>query len=245
MARTIKAITHIHTRRSWDGVIDADSLVERLHSDGIDLALVTDHDSFDGAREVAAAVISKGYDIEVPVAAEIRTDMGDVVMVLDGAEPPPVDEMKSWRNLVAATRDLGGLVWLPHPFRSHPQPEAIAEHADVIEVFNSRCTDRQNDSARRLCDEVDAVPAFGSDAHLLREVPHVVVEYPDHGSPMVTLKTEPTPLSKEKAKRTDKDLAEIVNGFNRKRPTLIGYFALRYVGHMIQEQFGGTADRTG
>jgi predicted metal-dependent phosphoesterase TrpH len=245
MARTIKAITHIHTRRSWDGVMRPATLAERLHSEGIDMALVTDHDSFEGAREVAAAIADSDYDIRVPMAAEIRTDMGDLVVVLQDVEPPPVDAIKSWRNLVAATRDLGGIVWLPHPFRSHPEPRRLAEHADVIEVFNSRCSNQQNELARRLCAEVGAVPAFGSDAHLLREVPHVVVEYGDHASPIETLRTEPIPLRKKRAERTDKDLAEIVNGFKRKRPTLVGYFSLRYVGHMIQKQFGGTADRTG
>lgn len=245
MADTIKAITHIHTRRSWDGVIRPGALADRFHSDGIDMALVTDHDSFEGAREVAAAIASRGYEIEVPVAAEIRTDMGDLVVVLDDVEPPPVDMIKSWTNLVAATRDLGGIIWLPHPFRSHPEPRALAEHADVIEVFNSRCSNQQNESARRLCEEVGAVPAFGSDAHLLREISHVVVEYVEHGSPIETLKTEPTPLTKKRAERTDRDLAEIVNGFKRKRPTLVGYFSLRYVGHLIQKQVGRTADRTG
>lgn len=234
MTGTIKAITHIHTRASWDGIIRPDKLADRLHAEGIDLALVTDHDSFDGARAVAAIVADKGYDTRIPVAAEIRTDLGDVVVVLDGVDPPPIDKIKMWRNLVAATRELGGIIWLPHPFRSHPEPRVLAEHCDVIEVFNSRCSDEENQMALRLCEEMGAVPAFGSDAHLLREISNVVVEYVDHGSPIDTLGTGPTPLQQRNAEPADQDLAEIVNGWRRRRPTLVGYFSLRYVGHMTQ-----------
>jgi predicted metal-dependent phosphoesterase TrpH len=239
---TIRAVTHIHTKRSWDGVIKPDSLAALLHDDNIDLALVTDHDSFEGAREVTRAVEDRGFNIRVPVAAEIRTDLGDLIIVFDEVEPPPVAQIKVWRNLVAAARDLGGLVWYPHPFRSHPDPYALAEHVDVIEVFNSRCSEKENELAARMCAEVGAVPAYGSDAHLRREVPGVVVEYEVGSSVIETLQTEPGPLRTRRAKKSDKDLAEIVNGFKRRRPTLVGYFSARYVAHMTQERLGNTSD---
>lgn len=140
MSETVRAVTHIHTRKSWDGIIRPDALVDHLEDAGIGLALVTDHDSFDGARAVAEVAADRNLEIQIPVAAEIRTDLGDLVVVLDEAEPPRIEDLKHWRDLISTVRDLGGIVWFPHPFRGHDNPQALAEHSDVIEMFNSRCS---------------------------------------------------------------------------------------------------------
>ena len=49
----------------------APALVEHLEDAGIGLALVTDHDSFDGARAVAEVAATRDLEIQIPVAAEI------------------------------------------------------------------------------------------------------------------------------------------------------------------------------
>lgn len=234
----ITAVTHIHTRHSWDSLIKPRDLVHRLKDAGVELALVTDHDSFEGSREVAVIAAREAPNLSVPLAAEIRTDLGDVVVVLKGSRIPQGDELKTWENLVARVRDLGGLIWLPHPFRGHRDPEELAGQADIIEVFNSRCSDSENDRAQQLCEQFSAIPAYGCDAHLLRESTNAVVEYEPASSAVETFLSPPHPVRLGRTKRTDKDLAEIVNGFKRRRVDLVGYFSVRFMRDKLTEWSG-------
>ena len=234
----VRAVTHIHTRHSWDGIIKPRELVAKLKQREVRLALVTDHDTFAGSQEVAAIARREYKNLMVPLAAEVRTDFGDVIVVLDGPSTPPIHALKKWNTLVEVVRELRGLIWLPHPFRGHSDVRQIAPEADVIEVFNARCSNEENDKAQILCEEVSAAAAYGSDAHLLREVDRVLVEYEPRPSPQETLKGSPEPILLEQAKRSDRDRAEIVNGFKRRRIDLIGYFTARLMRDQVREWVG-------
>ena len=227
----MRGLTHIHTRHSWDSRMPPDRLVERLHGAGIELAMVTDHDSFAGAVEVRSLVAGLDPPLRVPLAAEIRTDLGDVIVVFEDGDVPPVEELKIWTQLRETVSDLGGLIWLPHPFRAHRDIDDLVAGSDVVEVFNSRCTAAENQLAADVCLRHDKVPAFGSDAHLLNEAATWWVEYEDGGTVLDTLRSPPECTDARVARRSDIDIAEIINGFKRRRPTLIGYFTLRYIQH--------------
>ena len=47
----MRAATHIHTRHSWDGSIRPNKLVDWLVEAEIELAVVSDHDTFAGSIE--------------------------------------------------------------------------------------------------------------------------------------------------------------------------------------------------
>ncbi len=232
----VTAVTHIHTHRSWDSRIRPAALAATLASLGIDLALVTDHDTFDGAREFAAHCRTAAPGITVPVAAELRTDRGDVIVVFEpGADPPPVERLLRWADLVEIVPEMGGLVWLPHPFRGHSDPAELAARADVVEVFNARCTPRQNSRAADLRRAAGAASAYSVDAHRLRELPRAVVRYPESGSVCEMLRQDAVCDEPILSPKSDRMAAEITNGIKRRRPALAAYFALRYLRHRARE----------
>src|SRR6188474_3352995 len=81
----------------------------------------------------------------------------------------------SFADTVAAIRDQGGLVYLPHPFdRLHAIPDPSTLHLgeiDVFEVFNARLLrDSFNDEALRFARKYRLLQGAGSDAHVLQGV---------------------------------------------------------------------------
>lgn len=237
----ITAVTHIHTHRSWDSRIRPDALASVLNELGIGLALVTDHDTFEGSIEFAEHCRIAAPGIVVPVAAELRTDRGDVIVVFEpGTDPPPVERLLRWVDLIRIVPESGGLVWLPHPFRGHSEPAELAERADVAEVFNARCTPRQNERAADLGKAVGTAAAYSVDAHRIREIPRAVVRYEDRGTVCDTLRQDAVCEYPVHSPKSDRLAAEITNGIKRGRPVLAAYFALRYIRHRVREAVGRT-----
>lgn len=237
----MRAITHIHTERSWDSRVQAGRLADVLTRHHIELALVCDHNDFGGSLALRSLAAARGLDLLVPVAAEIRTDRGDVIVVFDHGEPPPVDALLAWPRLRDEVRRRGGLIWLPHPYQSHTGVEELASDADVIEVFNARCSRRQNEQAVDLCERHGAVPAYGADAHRLTEVGRFVVDYEPASSVVGALRTAPTCQQPVPARRSDVMAAEVINGVTRRRPALVGYNLLRWAVHRARERSGPVA----
>src|SRR3989449_5372173 len=80
-------------------------------------------------------------------------------------------------DTVAAIRDQGGLVYLPHPFdRMHAiaDPATLHRHVadiDVLEVYNARLLfEAYNDEALRFARKYNLTMGAGSDAHVLQGV---------------------------------------------------------------------------
>jgi predicted metal-dependent phosphoesterase TrpH len=174
----MKAICHIHTKYSFDGVLSPSKVVDYAKSERIDILLICDHDSFEGAKQARDYVSNKGIEIYIPFAAEIKTEYGDIIIVLnDFDEQLDVLELKEFHNLIRVIKNKGGTLILPHPYYQHEDVERIAMEVDCIEVFNSRCTDEQNQKALNLCMQLDKVPAYGADAHLYSELSNAIVSY--------------------------------------------------------------------
>ena len=83
----------------------------------------------------------------------------------------------SFADTVAAIREQGGLVYLPHPFdRLHaiPDPATLHRHLaeiDIFEVYNARLLrDSFNDEALRFARKYRLLQGAGSDAHVLQGV---------------------------------------------------------------------------
>ena len=83
----------------------------------------------------------------------------------------------SFADTIAAIREQGGLVYLPHPFdRMHaiPDPATLHRHLaeiDVFEVYNARLLfETYNDEALRFARKYSLVAGAGSDAHVLQGV---------------------------------------------------------------------------
>jgi predicted metal-dependent phosphoesterase TrpH len=238
----MRSVTHVHTRHSWDGSIQPSALVDWLDVANIKFAVVSDHDTFAGSVDCRRLVRDRALDIRIPLAAEIRTERGDVIVIFDDDDGglPEIASLKHWAELVATVRARGGLIWLPHPFQSHQYVEELAVEADVVEIFNARCSDEQNRNAALLCARSGAVPAYGADAHRPSELGKVLVLYEDRGSSTATLETEPQPLVHQRTRASDIMAAEVTNGLSKRRPSLVAWFALRWLQHRKRELLAGT-----
>jgi len=83
----------------------------------------------------------------------------------------------SFADTVAAIKEQGGLVYVPHPFdRMHsiPDPATLQRHLadlDVFEVYNARLLfEGYNDEALRFARKYNLTMGAGSDAHVLQGV---------------------------------------------------------------------------
>ena len=164
---------HMHTSWSHDCSIDASELVDYAVGEGLGAIAVTDHNVFGGAREAADYAADK--ELIVIPGEEVKTDnQGEVIGLFLEREIP---RGMTFADTVAAIREQGGLVYLPHPFdRMHaiPDPRTLHRHLadiDVFEVYNARLLfEAYNDEALRFARKYNLTMGAGSDAHVLQGV---------------------------------------------------------------------------
>jgi predicted metal-dependent phosphoesterase TrpH/glycosyltransferase involved in cell wall biosynthesis len=166
----IVADLHMHTSWSHDCSIEVDELLDHAEAEGLGAIAVTDHNVLGGALE--AVERARDRDLIVIPGEEVKTDaQGEVIGLFLREEIP---RGLSFRETVAAIREQGGLVYLPHPFdRMHAIPDPLNLHRhlaeiDVFEVYNARLLfEGYNDEADRFARKYNLVAGAGSDAHVL------------------------------------------------------------------------------
>jgi Glycosyltransferase Family 4/PHP-associated/PHP domain len=164
---------HMHTDWSHDCTIPAEELVDHAEAIGLGGIAVTDHNVFGGALE--AVEIARSRELIVVPGEEVKTDdQGEVIGLFLEEEIP---RGMTFADTIAAIREQGGLVYLPHPFdRMHsiPDPATVHRHLaeiDVFEVYNARLLrDSFNDEALRFARKYRLLQGAGSDAHVLQGV---------------------------------------------------------------------------
>ena len=164
---------HLHTSWSHDCQIPVPVLLDHAEETGLGAIAVTDHNVFGGALE--AAEQARGRELIVIKGEEVKTDaQGEVIGLFLHEEIP---RGMSFADTVAAIREQGGIVYLPHPFdRIHtvPDPATIQRHLaqiDVLEVHNARLLfEAYNEEALRFARKYGLQMGAGSDAHVLQGV---------------------------------------------------------------------------
>ena len=164
---------HMHTDWSHDCSIPVADLLDHAEEIGLGAIAVTDHNAFGGALE--ALELARTRELIVIPGEEVKTDdQGEIIGLFLEEEIP---RGMSFSDTIAAIRDQGGLVYLPHPFdRLHAiaDPATLHRHLaeiDVFEVFNARLLrDSFNDEALRYARKYRLLQGAGSDAHVLQGV---------------------------------------------------------------------------
>lgn len=146
-----------------------EEIVKTAIKKGLDGIAVTDHNT------IAGGIRAKEFetnDFRIIVGSEVMTDRGEVIGLFLSEEVAP----GNFEDVVAAIRDQGGFVVLPHPFdqlRStalHPQPEDVGQ-IDGIEGFNARCIfQADNRAAAEFGRKHNLAIVAGSDAHFPGEI---------------------------------------------------------------------------
>jgi predicted metal-dependent phosphoesterase TrpH/glycosyltransferase involved in cell wall biosynthesis len=164
---------HMHTSWSHDCAVDVSDLLDHAEAIGLGAIAITDHNVFGGALE--AVELARGRDVVVIPGQEVKTEgQGEVIGLFLSEEIPGG---MPFRDTIAAIREQGGLVYLPHPFdRMHTIPDSATMHRhladlDVFEVYNARLLfEAYNDEALRFARKYNVAMGAGSDAHVLQGV---------------------------------------------------------------------------
>ena len=131
---------HCHTSASFDSLADPAAVVRAAASRGLTHLAVTDHDRIDAALRARDAAPD---GLTVIVGEEVKTADGDLIAVfIEKVVPPGLSAVET----IAAVREQGGLVGVPHPFdrirgygrKSGADLADIADQVDWIEAYNAR-----------------------------------------------------------------------------------------------------------
>jgi predicted metal-dependent phosphoesterase TrpH len=164
---------HMHTNWSFDCTVDPADLIMYAEGTGLGAIAVTDHNAFGGALETIE--LARDHELVVIPGEEVKTEgQGEVIGLFLQEEIP---RGMSFPDTVAAIKEQGGLVYLPHPFdRMHsiPDPATLQRHLadiDIFEVYNARLLfEAYNEEALRFARKYNLTMGAGSDAHVLQGV---------------------------------------------------------------------------
>jgi predicted metal-dependent phosphoesterase TrpH len=162
---------HCHTRASFDSLAAPADVVRAAAERGLTHLIVTDHDRIDGALEARAAAPD---ELTVIVGEEVKTLEGDLICAfLERAIPPGLSAVET----IAAAREQGGLVGIPHPFDRmrgslmvDEGTTMLAGLVDWVEVHNARLIGSGNDRASEFSRAHHLAGVAVSDAHSVIEV---------------------------------------------------------------------------
>ena len=164
---------HCHTNASFDSLADPAAVARVAASRGLTHLAVTDHDRIDGALRALEAAPP---ELTIIVGEEIKTTDGDLIAVfLQEVVPPGLSAVET----IAAIREQGGLVGVPHPFdrlrgfgrKSGAELESIAHLVDWVEAYNARVIGGSANEKAALFAREHNLPGVGaSDSHTVLEV---------------------------------------------------------------------------
>lgn len=162
---------HCHTSASFDSLADPAKVVAAAASRGLTHVVITDHDRIEGAlraRDAAPAGLT------VIIGEEVKTADGDLICAfLERVIEPGM----SADETIAAAREQGGLVGIPHPFdrmrgslSKSARLDALAPLVDWVEVHNARLVGGGNEEAAAFARTHERPGVAVSDAHSVMEV---------------------------------------------------------------------------
>jgi predicted metal-dependent phosphoesterase TrpH len=164
---------HCHTSGSFDSLASPRAVMKAALERGLTHLAITDHDRV----EVALRARDEAPDgLTVIVGEEVKTADGDLIAVFLRELVRPG---MSAQETIAAVREQGGLVGVPHPFdswrgyghKSGAKLEDIADKVDWIEIYNARVIGgAANDRAAEFALEHKLPGLCASDSHTVIEV---------------------------------------------------------------------------
>lgn len=184
----IEVDLHMHTDHSGDCATPVDVLLQTARDRGLGAIAITDHNEVSGALEARRIAAEQFDDLKVIVAEEVKTkEQGEVIgLFLEEKIPKGL----TMAETIAAIREQGGLVYVPHPFdRFHSVPDYehlldMVEEIDILEVFNPRVALTSfNEEAVRFASKYRIVSGAGSDSHVAQGLGSVRTRIHDFEGP--------------------------------------------------------------
>jgi predicted metal-dependent phosphoesterase TrpH len=182
----VRVDLHLHSIFSHDGQSSLEALIERSRECGLDRIALTDHNTIEGALELARMA----PELTI-VGEEAKTSEGEVIGLFIAERLTPYLRPEEVMDRI---HEMGGLTYMPHPLdrrRSNFRPERLvelAERIDIIETYNPWCDAAANAAAARFAAELGKVVATGSDAHGIQELGRSWMEIDEYSDPQDFLK---------------------------------------------------------
>ncbi|HWQ18076.1 MAG TPA: PHP domain-containing protein [Sulfolobales archaeon] len=180
----IKADLQIHSVCS-DGSMGGEEIVRRALIRGLRAIAVTDHNTFSGYWLAVRAVERIGASIVVIPGNEVKTSMGDLIVLCE----KPSDRVegmvrRSPEEVIEVSREEGCISYAPHPFdirRLGLGKKIYGLKLDAIEIFNSLSDPLSNRKAREARERLGLPGLSDSDAHIpsFVGVAHNIIEISD------------------------------------------------------------------
>jgi predicted metal-dependent phosphoesterase TrpH len=171
---------HVHTHYSSDSNLQLSDIIEVIKKGKIDAVAITDHNEIAGAKELQQIAT-----FPVIIGEEIMTAEGEIIgYFLSEKIKPNLPLIET----ISMIKEQNGLVAVPHPFdrlRSSALKldslYVMAEHTDLIEIFNSRNIFAHDNRLARLYAEKKGLPGIaGSDAHTKTEIGAAYIEIEEY-----------------------------------------------------------------
>jgi predicted metal-dependent phosphoesterase TrpH len=218
-----KTVFHVHTYHSIDSFLKPSVLVDVLYKANIDNVIITDHNSIKGAMEAKAYTEEKYRSkLNVIIGEEVKTDIGDIIGF-------PIKEeinLKDHKKVIDEIKAQGGYVCLPHPYKSHDMLQIhdnqFIDTLDFIEVFNSRISQKQNQSAQEMANKFKKKKIVGSDAHLKKELLNTFIVFNDN----FEIEDYSTSYTSKRNLRTSQMIQDIKQ---KNIPSVIKYLSLAFL----------------
>jgi predicted metal-dependent phosphoesterase TrpH len=172
---------HLHSHWSPDSRTTLEQLIERADEVGLDRIALTDHNTAEGALELAGIAPQLAI-----VGEEVRTTEGEIIgLFIERSIPRGL----SSERVCDLVHEMGGLTYFPHPFDrfranfSAHRLVDLADRIDIIEVYNPWARAQDNQAAAQICAELGKVAATGSDAHGTAELGQSWMEMEEYAGP--------------------------------------------------------------
>ena len=166
---------HVHTSASFDCLASPASVIRAAAARGLTHISITDHDRIEGALEARELTAAIAPGLTVIVGQEVKTRDGDLICAfLERTIPPGLSAAEA----IAATRDQGGLVGIPHPFDRFrgsllvsDAQDGIATLVDWVEAHNARVmVGKGNERAAAFARDNGLAGVAVSDSHSAMEI---------------------------------------------------------------------------
>jgi predicted metal-dependent phosphoesterase TrpH len=229
-----RGLIHFHSCYSYDSISSIESIVAFALKNGINFLILTDHDTIDGSRELKAYVDRHDIDLEVLIAAEYKTEFGDVIAAGIHTE---IVSMK-FENFINEVRAQGGIILFPHPFVGHKNIEKIAAASDMIEVFNSRVSDELNQRSLELAIKYNKPIYYTSDAHTVFELKNSIIEFDNNGGLLKSLiLSNIDRVTSRKTRQYEVLISQFIKSFKKRNARLfvfLLYYLLRNFSKIVK-----------
>lgn len=167
----LRFLFHLHTRRSFDSLLSPSRILSKARQLSVDVLAVTDHNTIRGSLDVRD--LARGNSPLVIIAAEYQSEKGDIIGLFLRDEI----QSRSSTEIIQQIHEQGGLTVLPHPFKAHKLDDELMAEIDLVEIYNGRCSDSDNERALQLARQWNRPTLAGADGHCALEMDSALNEF--------------------------------------------------------------------